>query len=438
MSGPVSVFLAGMDMAGTVLRLMFPAFNDPARFQVLSMAADWNDLQRDVARYRPEALVLEAALAPSPEVLVDYLKGLSGLVVLVILPPAWAGLKGQVEAVQTVVRGVFMAPPSWPAVAASAFSYGQTERTRSAEASPVSAAYQAAGAPRVGGQVVIGTRTIAFTSFTGGTGKSSIAEAMAVELARNHIRTLLCSFNSPPAAAGHFSLRLQPNASEWLNRPTVEGFQAALQRVKGLDDLDILMAPSDPHTLNTLAAERPPEDPGSLRSLVFAAYSGNYGAILLDLPACADSMWTLQPLLAANVAVIVCRPTRHDQLGAIRAYKLMTEQLAQQIRVPPDAVFAAMNFASPRDNLSERDFQASIVESIGTFPPILATFAYTPELPAVQNLGNSPVFEASCDAFARAARSLTGKLIGGAVQAAASEKRAGRGFNLFGIQVKLT
>ena len=35
---PVSVFVAGPDMPGNVLRAMYPPFNaDPARFQVLSL-----------------------------------------------------------------------------------------------------------------------------------------------------------------------------------------------------------------------------------------------------------------------------------------------------------------------------------------------------------------------------------------------------------------
>lgn len=435
-SSPVSVFLAGADMPGVESRLMFPAYNDPARFQIVSMAADWGDVQRDVGRYRPDVLVLEAALAPDPEALREYLAQLVSTIAIVVLPPAWADRQGQFESIRTSVRGVFLGPANWAAVASATHTAGVTERTRQATTSPSAALYQQSSGPRVSGQVVVGTRVIAFTSFTGGTGKSSIAEALGVELARNHVRTLLCSFNSPPAAAGHFNLRLQPNASEWLNRPNPEGFQAAIQRVRGLDDLEILMAPNDHHALNQIAAGRPPEAADSIRSLVFSAYSFNYGAILLDLPPFADSMWALQPILAANVAVIVCRPTRQDQLGAIRAYKLLTEQLAQQIRVPAEAIYGVMNFASPKDNLSERDFQAAIVDTIGSFPPILSTFPYVPELPGVQNFGNSPIFESTCDGFARAARSLAGKLIGAGLAGSGKGERSGsKGF--FGIQFKL-
>ncbi len=433
-SQPVGVFLAAPDMAGVVTRLMFPSFQDGARFRVASMAADWDDVQRDVARYRPDVLVLDAMIAPDPETLKAFLAQLVNTAAIVVLPPAWANYQGQFEGIQTSVRGVFIGPPNWAAVANTAYTAVMTERTRMSNAAPAAANYQSAAAPRVGGQTVVGTRVIAFMSHNGGTGKSSIAEAMAVELGRNHVRTLLCSFNSPPAAAGHFKLSIAPNATEWLNRPSVDGFQASLQRARGLDDLDVLMAPSDHYVQHDIAASRQPDAPDSIKSLVLAAYSFNYGAILLDLPPFADSPWTLYPLLAANVAVIVCRPTRHDQIGAIRSHKLITEQFASQIRVPPEAIFMVMNFTSSTGNMSERDFHAAIADQVGgMFPPILTSFPYTPGVPNAQNLGSSPIFESSCDEFARSTRSLVGKLIGGSVAVENNGKKKG----LFGISLKM-
>ena len=100
----ITVFIAGPDMPGTVLRAMYPPFNaDPARFQVLSLAADWTDTQRNVAQYRPEALVLEAGLAPDPNTLRNYLTTLAGTIALVVLPPtqAWVDNKGLFEAISS-------------------------------------------------------------------------------------------------------------------------------------------------------------------------------------------------------------------------------------------------------------------------------------------------------------------------------------------------
>jgi MinD-like ATPase involved in chromosome partitioning or flagellar assembly len=411
-SPPATVFLAAADMSGTILRQMYPAYQDPARFQVLSMAVQWEDIQRQVKQYRPEALVIEAGVAPGPDHLRDYVMQLVGTVAIVVLPVEWAKFRGLFEGVQTTVRGVHLAPVNWAAVASATYSAVATERARTATASPAASLHQPRELTGPGTTTVVGTRTIAFTSFAGGTGKSTIAEAMAVDLARQHIKTLLCSFNSPAAAVGHMGqgLRFSPNATEWLNRPTVDGFLASLQHPRGLDDLDVLMAPDDPHML-AHANERKLAEPGSIHNLIFAAYSFNYGAILLDLPPFADSMWAVQALLAANVALIVCRPTLHDQFAAIHAYRLLAEQLAAQVRIPPDAVFALLNFTTPDDNISARHFQADITRVIGRFPPVLEALPYIPKLPSLQNQGDSPVLAAGCEEFGKATRSLAAKLV---------------------------
>jgi MinD-like ATPase involved in chromosome partitioning or flagellar assembly len=411
---PVSVYLAGPDMAGNVMPIMFPAFNnDSGRFRVLSMAAEWSDLLRDVPRYRPEVVIVDALLAPDQDALRSALMALpAGTVAILVLPPlpGWADRRGQFEAIQTTVRGVFVGPANWAAIANGAYTAVVTERTRATTASPAAALYAppAAAGARPGG-LVVGTRTIAFTSFAGGAGRSSIAEGMAVELARNHVKSLLCSFNSPPAVVGHFrDLAFEPSAQAWFSRPTPEGFQAALQRLPGLDNLDILLAPNEPGLLQDAAAR-----PEGLQNLIFSAYSFNYGAILLDLPPFADSNWAIQPILSANVAVIVCRPTVHDQFAAIRGYRLFTEVLVEQHRIPAESMFAVLNFVSPDGNMSEGDFHGGVVDRTKRFPPLLAAIPYAGKLTALQNQGDSPMLKAGAEGFAEAVRSLTGKLVHG-------------------------
>ena len=77
---------------------------------------------------------------------------------------------------------------------------------------------------------------------------------------------------------------------------------------------------------------------------------------------------------------------------------------------------------------------ASVSEMASGFPPILASFPFSPDLPGAQNFGNSPVFEKGCEDFAKAARSLTGKLIGGGFTTDNGREK-GRGF--LGIKLKL-
>lgn len=439
-SGPLSIFLAGPNTM-LMLQQVYPAFNsDPARFQVISLCEKWGDFPSDIGQYRPEVVVIDAAIAPDPHNLRDALARLpAGTTAIVVLPssPGWPETKGMLEAVQTSVRGVYVAPANWAQIAAAAHTAGVTERTRAFNTAPATIAHAAAQPMGVRSvSVVVGTRTIAATSFAGGTGKSTVMESLAVELARNNVKTLLCSFNSPAAAVGHLGLKFTPNSLEWFNRPTPEGFQAALQRPKSLQALDVLIAPEDPEALATAAA-RPADHPASIRNLVLASYSFNYGAVLLDLPPFADSMWAVQGVLAANMALLVCRPTVHDQFAALRAYRLFTERLAAQHRVPLESLFAVINMKSPDDNLSERDFAEGVAHAAGSFPPVLASFPYVAKLPAVQNRGESPALAPETDAFGKVTRSLASKLIGGAVMAANGVNGHGGEKSLFGIRLRI-
>ena len=51
-------------------------------------------MQRNVAQFRPEVLVLEASLAPDPNTLRNYLATLAGTIAIVVLPH-YARLGGQ-------------------------------------------------------------------------------------------------------------------------------------------------------------------------------------------------------------------------------------------------------------------------------------------------------------------------------------------------------
>ncbi len=434
----LSILLAGPNMK-SMLDYVYPPFkSDPARFNVLTLCEKWGEFEGDVASYKPEVVVLEAAIAPEPLALRDVLARFpAGTLAIVVLPstPGWPERRGAIEDVRTTVRGVFIAPVNWSQIAAQAYTAGITERTRKFETAPAGAAHETPGMGNLPSSAVVGTRIVAATSFAGGTGKSTILEAIAVELARNHVKTLLCSFNSPPAVVGHMGLKFGPNAVEWFNRPTTDGFRAALQSPKGHAGLDVLLAPEDPEALAT-AADRPTENPLSIRNLIHAATSFNYGVILLDLPPFADSMWAVQGVLSANMALLVSRPTVHDQFAALRAYRLFTQRLAAQHRVPLESIFAVINFTSPDDNMSPSDFVGGLARAAGGFPPILASFPYVAQLPAVQNRGMSPMLAPETAPFANAANSLASKLIGGSViPIATNGKQPEKGF--LGIRIKI-
>ena len=184
----------------------------------------------------------------------------------------------------------------------------QTEQAKGQSISPLGEAIK----DRPGHAATVGTRVVAFVSAQGGVGKSTLAEGLGFELAaRRNINSLLFSFDLPPLAPMRLDARYQPNVQEFYTHPGPTGFREALQTTK--DDLDVVVAPSESYAyanIGTIA----PEDQRSIRSLVITSYAFNYGAILLDLPS-GESAWTMQPLLVANLVLIVARPT----LDGVRA-----------------------------------------------------------------------------------------------------------------------
>ena len=440
MTKPIAVFLASPNMP-RLMAALYPTFHGAsAKFQVISFCDRWANFAADMEQYQPEVVVIEADIAPDPQTLRDALMRLpGGMLAVVVLPatPGWPEARGMFEAVLTSVRGVFIAPVNWAQIASAAYTAGVTERTRTLAITPAAAIQATATA--WGGRspnAVIGTRVIAALSGPGGTGRSTITETLAFLYAMDNIHTLLVSLNSPPAVVGHLGLKFHPDATEWFNRPNPDGFRAALQQPKGLENLDVLVAPEDPEALAT-AAQRPVDDPTSIRNLILAAHSRNYGVVLLDLPAFVESTWATQAVLAANMVLLICRPNVHDQFAAVRTYQLLTTRLAKHHCLPPESLFAVINMKSPEDNMSVRDFAEGVRGFADGFPPVLAAFPYVAKLPAVQNRGQALALAPETEAFTQVARSLASKLIGGTLMDANEEQARSGGRSLFGIKFKL-
>jgi len=97
MSDQVSVILAA-PVLDTILQKMYPVFNaDQGRFRVASIAANWQDLERNVRNMKADVVLVEADVANSPQQLAQFLAAIPG-VALVVLPPGWAQAEGTIRA----------------------------------------------------------------------------------------------------------------------------------------------------------------------------------------------------------------------------------------------------------------------------------------------------------------------------------------------------
>jgi cellulose biosynthesis protein BcsQ len=374
----VSVMLAGPGHEA-VFYQMQPPFLSDARFVISAHATQWASFESSLVQMRPDLVIVQAEISPGPEPLVQVLAEIQlwNGVAIVVLPPSIRDLRGVFEK-PSIVRGVYIAPVNWGEIAQSGYAAVMTERAKAAAAAPLQQAYLSRSA-----ETIIGTRVVAFISASGGTGRSTIAENLAYELAvRRNVRSLLMSFDLPPSATPHLRLRYVPNAMEYFTRPG-DGFAISIQNREGLD---VLLAPE-----NSLDYQKAAEysathraEPDSIYSLVMASWTRNYAAVLLDLPP-GEQTWSLQGIAAANTAVIVSRSTLADMAAIRHTLILLLERLVGEHRIPREAIYIVLNQVTDRAPISPHGFHDELVNGYGWAPPVAAVIPYNPSISQAQD-----------------------------------------------------
>jgi len=425
----VSVILAA-PVLDTILQQMYPVFNaDQGRFRVASIAANWQDLERNVRNMKADVVLVEADIANSPQQLAQFLATIPG-VAIVILPPGWAQAEGTLRAVDRV-RELFIGPHvNYGEIAQKVYSAAITERALHQSAAPMEGMYGMGG---VSSTQVVGLKVYAFYASKGGTGKTTLAANFAYELNRVGVRTLLMGFDSPDDVGVQLKLKRAPNSMNYYRRPGPEGFQASIQ---SKDDLHVILSPND-FVLASQVAQN--QHPGTIQSLIQTAWTSGYGAIVMDLPP-TEEAWAIAPLLLANTLILVALPGYTDQVKTVQTIKLLTETLAGQHRIPKENIFIVLNqFNRETDNLLPDAFHQGAASFLGGwFPPVLTTIPFSPRVRPLQNEGKMPiVFD---DAFGGGVRSLISafypNLSGGTANAV--KQAAGKGLSLFGLKLKVT
>jgi cellulose biosynthesis protein BcsQ len=256
----------------------------------------------------------------------------------------------------------------------------------------------------------MGTRIISFVSAEGGTGRTTLAANLAYELGiRRSINTLLCPFDLPSKIPVHFKMNEAPNAGEFFARPGRAGFDDSLQKYKGNDTLQVLLAPQD--VLAYSQAEKRSEaalqagasqqdNAASIRSLLMAAYSKMCAAVILDLPpALPSSVWTWHSLAVSNTVLVVARPTLDGLVAVGSITKLLTQMLASEHQFQRESIFIVLNQRTAKAAFTQNSFFKEVSEAYGWCPPMLATFDFNEEIIAAQN-SQRPAVE-TCEPFSK-------------------------------------
>jgi len=422
-SDQVTIIL-GAPTLDAILQKMYPVFNaDQGRFRVAAIASTWQDMVRNAQNMKADVVLMEADIASTPQELTRFLTSISG-VAIVVLPPGWAQAEGTIRGIDRV-REVLVGPHiNYAEIAQKVYSAAITERTLRQSAAPM----MGYGAGGVSATHVVGLKVFAFYSSKGGTGKTTLAVNFAYELNRQGVRTLLMGFDTPDDVGVQLKLKRSPNSMNYYHRPGHEGFQASIQRK---DELDVILSPND-YVLSSQVAQN--QFPGTIQTLIQTAWTGGYGAIVMDLPPTEES-WAITPLMLANTLILVALPGYTDQVKTVQTVQLLTQTLAGQHRIPRENIFVVLNqFNKETDNLLPDSFhQGAAAYLEGWFPPVLTTIPFAPRVRPLQNDGKMPiVFD---DVFGGAVRNMISafypNLSGGA--AGAVKTATGKVLNLFGL-----
>ncbi|MGB8211983.1 MAG: cellulose synthase operon protein YhjQ/BcsQ [Anaerolineales bacterium] len=423
---PISVLLAGE--VGSRLLAWQQSITMDARFRVAALANDPTDLQAKLA-YSPEVIFLDAKVFHGPQPLMETLAAVTGAVYIVLPPevstakePEMRELPEKLKAIASV-KQVYIGDAPIPDMLQRAYTDALT--LRRTIAAPVSwqARQQAATS-------VTGMRVITIWNRAGGAGRTTIAAALGIALARRGVRSLLIGLDAPDVMPLHLGLKPEPNVLSWFATPTLQTIQNAAQHV---GDLDVLVG--FPDILSEDTGQKA-EEKNSVSALATTAAWGQYGAILLDAP--AASGLAMSAVVACNTWVIVARPTLADAWASVDALRTVTQRAAGQHRIVPGNIFVVLNMRgsgmmSPNDWHQSADATCRQIGLQTGFPPVAAVIPFVPGIPLNQDAGR-PVID-SDDEFARPIHGLADMLFGAG--APADVRKGGKRFTLGGLSIKV-
>lgn len=393
---PVTMLLAGSPDRTVA---WYQAVQLDARFRVSSMANDPQDMQAKLAS-SPEVILLDGSIFPGPSALIQTLTSVTGAVYLVVpgnIDNESIEQLKSISSVKSVHRGDVNIQDAMTRAYADALALRR--------AAPSIAPTAWAGGR--GNATIAGLRIITVWNRSGGSGRTSIAAALAQAVARRGLKTLLIGLGAPDVLPLHLGLQSEPNIMTWFSNPTDEGLRASLQVV---GDLHVMAG--FPDIISEGQGDRPPEAKGSVSELATAAAYGGYAAIIMDTPVAGVAP---RAVSAANTWLLVSRPTVADVWTSVEAFRTVTQKAAGQHRITPGNIFTVLNMRTNGMLTADEWHRAADAgcRKLGLnagFPPVATTIPYSPDVPLAQDNGRSALDAA--DDFARPLHKLAEMLFG--------------------------
>jgi cellulose biosynthesis protein BcsQ len=356
----------------------FTSLQMDSRFRVNTFSTDPQDLENKMG-YNPEAILLDATIFSGPENLTNFLTKTSSAVYVVLPREAGDEVRRSLGDLPSV-RGVFINDINLSQMAGRIYAEVVALRNQAPTLSQPGKGYRT---ERIAG----GLRVITVWSRTGGSGKSTVAAALALEAAQRGIKTLLVGLGVPDISLPTFlNLKTTPNLFGWLANPTFEGGIRPNVQSKGL--LDVMVGLQDGIKEKELV--RPPEDPASINQLVINATFGGYSIVILDTPV---SGAYFNAISASNTMVMVTTPMLDQAVVSAEAYRMAFKRMRDQHRIGVGNVFVVLNRYRPGLLTSNEWHEAADAYTqtmgIGHFPPVAEVIPEVPEVSLAANAGRS-------------------------------------------------
>ena len=184
---------------------------------------------------------------------------------------------------------------------------------------------------------MVGWRCIAVWSLQGGTGRSTIATALALEAAERRLPTLLVGLGVPDV----IPLRLnfdgpEPNLLTWSAVPTPEQLKVS---VRQFDVLDVLAGFPDQSALDAYVPVALSVQQG-LPALSNAAAHAGYAVVILDV---SSPEMAAPAISAANTLFLTALPTPDGLLAVGEASRMAGDYMSRQHSIPLDGMHLVLN-----------------------------------------------------------------------------------------------
>ena len=220
---------------------------------------------------------------------------------------------------------------------------------------------------------MVGWRCIAVWSLQGGTGRSTIATALALEAAERRLPTLLVGLGAPDM----IPLRLnfpaaEPNLLNWTAAPSSDRLKVSVQQ---FDVLDVLAGFPNQSALDSYAPDALNAENG-LPALASAAARAGYAVVVLDV---SSAEMAAPAISAANTLLLTAVPVPDALLATGRACSMVGDFMSHQHNIPLEGMHLVLNRV--RDTmLAPDEFMRSLSRMPDNTPPLVAVIPDDPRI----------------------------------------------------------